>query len=146
MLSRIFLKKIQRSKSCSSPLQTLSCSFYHSYPDPNEAPIITQYQHNPSASSSSLQKKKAYSSEMIQQLANLKYRLSFEKVDPMAQPKQRDLDLIKKEISPQITKLENGLTVVSVEADDMTMSSFVFLIKSGRYGSLLPFICFSHYF
>lgn len=72
---------------------------------------------------------------MIQQLANLKHRLSFEKVDLTAQPNQRE-DLIKKEISPQITKLENGLTVVSVEADDMTMSSFVFLIKSGRYDSL----------
>jgi hypothetical protein len=122
MLGRILSKQnVSRSYS----LQTL-CRSYHSYPDPNESPVITQYQHKPQQ-----QQPRTLSPEMIQQLADLKFRLSFGKVDTLNAQAEKTI-YPKIEILPQITKLENGLTVVSVEADDMTMSSFVFLIKSGR--------------
>jgi hypothetical protein len=123
MLGRILSKQIKISRS--SSLQTL-CRSYHSYPDPNEVPVITHYQHKPQQETGKIR-----SPEMIQQIADLKYRLSFDKVDPLNNQTEKNIHP-KIEILPQITKLENGLTVVSVEADDMTMSSFVFLIKSGR--------------
>jgi hypothetical protein len=36
---------------------------------------------------------------------------------------------------PEMTKLDNGLTVVSIKTPDMTMASFSFLINAGRYDS-----------
>jgi hypothetical protein len=129
---------MQRMKSIKIFSRSLSKNkihrFYHSYPDPKEAPIITQY----SVPLNTEQKMKQRTPEMVQNIANLKHRLSFENMplDTQEQDKNKISSTHKRnEFLPQITKLENGLTVVSVEADDMTMSSFTFLLKSGRFKS-----------
>jgi hypothetical protein len=118
--------------------------YYHSYPDPSEAPVISQYLIP--GSTESRQKMKTRSPEMIQNIANLKHRLSFEKSSDDAEQERKNFSSKatqkRNEFLPQITKLENGLTVVSVEADDMTMSSFTFLLKSGRLNTILSFPLF----
>lgn len=119
------MHRISQAKFLPKSFRYQKIRFYHSYPDPNETPIVTQYQVKP-------KEKSKKSPQMIEQIANLNARFGFLKSSNPQSTSNEKISIQKRELIPQITKLENGLTVVSVEADDMTMSSFVFLIKSGR--------------
>jgi hypothetical protein len=130
MLVRSIRSRSSQSLRLTVPLMNSLSRFYHSYPDPDEIPIITHY--TPSSPSPSLSSSLAsLSSSSPSSIEKMKERFS------LRQTQLKNESLVPKRNAkafvPEITKLENGLTVVSTEADDMTMSSFAFLIKSGRF-------------
>lgn len=103
-------------------LRRLACG-YHSYPDPNETPVITETKSN---HAKTINKKEAPWSNEFSDIAK---RFDMSKALPGFEGCGAVAD--SKIPLPQSSKLENGLTVVSVESSDSTMASFAFLVKSG---------------
>jgi hypothetical protein len=97
---------------------------YHTYPDINEKPIITE------AVSTHKPRVDKLGKDWLNINQDIKNRLSL--IGPETDAK---IDSSKPlpSFSPKMSVLENGLTVVSIETAEMAMSSFSFLIKSGRY-------------
>lgn len=90
---------------------------YHSYPDPDETPKITQSV-----------------SDVKKQLDKTPFQLqksySFAKPFPGA-PTSKGIDTHSKLVT-SVSKLDNGLTVASQDLPGL-MTSFAFIVKAGRY-------------
>jgi hypothetical protein len=102
---------------------------YHSYPDPDEVPVIKT---NLSSVQKQIEKSKGpWKDEFLGMKNKFNVATCFPGV------KEAAIDAKAPPPVPEMTKLDNGLTVVSIKTPDMTMSSFAFLINAGRYALVL---------
>ena len=101
------------------------CS-YHTYPQPGEKPLITKHK-------STVQKQLDKSSgQWEDELKKLKNKFNVSSRFPGYEESSVDAKT-RAAPEPEMTKLDNGLTVVSLDTVEKTMKSFAFLIKSGRF-------------
>lgn len=98
---------------------------YHSYPDANEVPIVKT---NLSTVKKQFEKDKGpWANELLEMQKKYDITSCFPGV------KETFVDAKTTAVPvPEMTQLDNGLKVVSITTPDMTMSSFCFLINSGR--------------
>ena len=98
---------------------------YHSYPLDNEVPIIKN-------NLSSVQKQiKKSEGRWQEDFLGMKNKFDISTCFPGYEESFVDAKTQSAPL-PEMTKLENGLTVVSIKTPDMTMASLAFLINGGR--------------
>lgn len=114
-----------RKRSGALASRLLRVCNYHSYPLDNEVPVIKT---NISTVQKQIKKSEGkWNEEFLEMKKKFDISTSFPGFEEtFVDAKKQDAPV------PEMTKLENGLTVVSIKTPDMAMTSFAFLINAGR--------------
>ena len=116
---------LSKIRSVARPqIRRLVCA-YHSYPDPKEKPILTDTKSN---HVKTINKNEQPWSEEFKSLKN---RFDMSTSFPGFE-NSGSSSVVNSAPLPMCSKLDNGLTVVSIDSSDNTMASFAFLVKCGR--------------